>query len=170
MAGSDHSKQNSADLGQMSTEALKELLDAKVAAGDEDDLLYDLLEVIDQRDAENPNGELADVDKAWADFQKYYNVPEGDGRSLFADSIDEESAVSAIEKPTSNPKKHHYSFRHLVVAAIAAAVIIALLVPTVFGLNLWKIMGQWTEDIFTFTKSFHAKQRRACDPRGTQSG
>lgn len=153
MAGSDSSKKNNAYLHQMSTEELKELLNAKIAAGDEDDLLFDLLEVIDQRDAEDPNGTLVNVDQAWDDFQKYYNLPEGDRKTLFEDDTDKELETPAEAKPAPHSQKHHYSFRHLIAVVAAAAIVISLLIPTVSGFNLWKIMGRWTQDFFTFTNT-----------------
>lgn len=153
MAGSDSSKKNNAYLHQMSTEELKELLNTKIAAGDEDDLLFDLLEVIDQRDAEDPNGTLVNVDQAWDDFQKYYNLPEGDGKTLFEDDADKELETPAEAKPAPHSQKHHYSFRHLIAVVAAAAIVISLLIPTVSGFNLWKIMGRWTQDFFTFTNT-----------------
>lgn len=153
MAESDSSKKNNAYLHQMSTEELKELLNTKIAAGDEDDLLFDLLEVIDQRDAEDSNGTLANVDQAWDDFQKYYNLPEGDGKTLFEDDVEDELKPLAKEKPAPQFSKHRHSFRHLIAVIAAAAILISLLIPAVFGFDLWKIMGQWTQDFFSFTNT-----------------
>ena len=39
--------------------------------------------MIEQREDEHPTGRIPDVDKAWAEFQEYYNIPEGVDASLY---------------------------------------------------------------------------------------
>ena len=43
-------------------------------------LILRLLQTIKRRKHPTP---IIDVDEAWAEFQTYYNIPEGEGRSLY---------------------------------------------------------------------------------------
>ena len=66
-------------LNRLSTEQLEELLrmDAEEARPGNEDVVFHILEVIEQRENEHPTGRVPDVDKAWAEFQEYYDIPEG---------------------------------------------------------------------------------------------
>lgn len=151
-------------LDEMSTEALKELLDAKIANNVEDEELYYLLEVVDRREFEDPAERRADIDRAWADFQKYYHTPEGEGRSLFAD-IDTVPDAPVMEELTSKSKEHHYSFHRILIAAAVAACSMALLISSAFGFNPFKVMGQWTRDIFSFTDTQEVSSHNENNPK-----
>ena len=82
-------------LEQLSTERLEELLtlDSDPSSDQEDEEYIDaILEVILKREKEHPTGRLTNVDKAWEDFQKYCNTPEGEGLSLYGNEDEEERA------------------------------------------------------------------------------
>ena len=66
-------------LNRLSTEQLEELLrmDIEETEPGNEDVVFHILEVIEQRENEHPMCRIPDVDKAWAEFQEYYNVPEG---------------------------------------------------------------------------------------------
>ena len=72
-------------LNRLSTEQLEELLhmDMEMAEPGNEDVVFHILEVIEQRENEHPTDASPDVDKAWAEFQEYYNVPEGADDSLY---------------------------------------------------------------------------------------
>ena len=72
-------------LNRLSTEQLEELLrmDMEMAEPGNEDVVFHILEVIEQREDEHPTGRIPDVDKAWAEFHEYYNVPEGADDSLY---------------------------------------------------------------------------------------
>ena len=72
-------------LNRLSTEQLEELLrvDMEESKPGNEDVVFHILEVIEQRENEHPTGRIPDVDKAWAEFQEYYNVPEGADASLY---------------------------------------------------------------------------------------
>lgn len=72
-------------LNRLSTEQLEELLrmDMEMAEPGNEDVVFHILEVIEQREDEHPTGRIPDVDKAWAEFQEYYNIPEGVDASLY---------------------------------------------------------------------------------------
>ena len=64
-------------LNRLNTEQLEELLrmDMEMAEPGNEDVVFHILEVIEQREDEHPTGRIPDVDKAWAEFQEYYNIP-----------------------------------------------------------------------------------------------
>ena len=72
-------------LNRLNTEQLEELLrmDMEMAEPGNEDVVFHILEVIEQREDEHPTGRIPDVDKAWAEFQEYYNIPEGVDASLY---------------------------------------------------------------------------------------
>ena len=63
-------------LNRLNTEQLEELLrmDMEMAEPGNEDVVFHILEVIEQREDEHPTGRIPDVDKAWAEFQEYYNI------------------------------------------------------------------------------------------------
>lgn len=76
--GQDHSRFDS-----MSTAELNEYLRKDSYCGDSnlDDVLY-VMEVLERREIEDDKCNLPDVQKAWAEFQKYYNTEDNDGKPL----------------------------------------------------------------------------------------
>ena len=65
-------------LNRLNTEQLEELLrmDMEMAEPGNEDVVFHILEVIEQREDRRPHGPYPDVDKV-AEFQEYYNIPEG---------------------------------------------------------------------------------------------
>ena len=89
-------------LDQFTTAQLEALLrnESERTDGDRTDVVFHILEVIEKREQENPTGRLPDEDKAWAEFQQYYNIPEGDGQELYGASDEpEEAAQHRRSKP-----------------------------------------------------------------------
>ena len=85
--GQDHSK-----FDNMSTAELNEYLrqDSYCEDSNLDDILY-VMEVLERREKEDGNYSPPDVQKAWAEFQKYYNTEDNDGKPLrdFDDEFDD---------------------------------------------------------------------------------
>lgn len=85
-----------AHLDHLSTEQLQELLRADIESLEEGDtdVIFHILGVIEKREKACLTEVLPDKDKAWAEFQKYYNIPEGVGLSLYScelEAISEDS-------------------------------------------------------------------------------
>ena len=80
-------------LEQLSTEQLEDILRADLASEDQenDEAVFHILEVLEKREKENPTGRLPDTDQAWKEFQQYYNIPEGEGQSLYPVRSDPET-------------------------------------------------------------------------------
>ena len=72
-------------LDQLSTQQLEEILRADIESPDcgDDGIIFYILEMIEKREREHPTGRLTDIEKAWANFKKYYHTAEGEGLSLY---------------------------------------------------------------------------------------
>lgn len=157
MAGpNENPNRKYAYLEQLSTERLEELLtlDSDPSSDQEDEELIDaIMEVILRRESEHPTGRLTDVDKAWEDFQKHYNTPEGEGLSLYPDEdASAEHSDIHVQDPTpiTPSVKHNRLKRLLLSAAIVACLIVFGLPPAMGYTSFFEMIGQWTESVFHF--------------------
>ncbi|MFQ9472896.1 MAG: hypothetical protein ACLR0P_06990 [Oscillospiraceae bacterium] len=111
-------------LNRLNTEQLEELLrmDMEMAEPGNEDVVFHILEVIEQREDEHPTGRIPDVDKAWAEFQEYYNIPEGVDASLYPCET-EPDASSENPAEFSHPRRPrlHRWLKQGLVAVIAAS-------------------------------------------------
>jgi hypothetical protein len=111
-------------LNRLNTEQLEELLrmDMEMAEPGNEDVVFHILEVIEQREDEHPTGRIPDVDKAWAEFQEYYNIPEGVDASLYPCET-EPDASSENPAEFSHPRRPrlHRWLKQGLVAVIAVA-------------------------------------------------
>ena len=141
--------ESDAYLDQLSMEQLEDLLRADLNAPDEenDEAVFHILEVMKQREKENPTGRLPDKNKAWQEFQKYYNIPEGEGQSLYPVRSDPESQSA----PTSTKKNRRFRPRKvLVVAAVLVLMFGSMLTAQAAGVDVFGAIGRWTEEKFHF--------------------
>lgn len=109
-----------------------------------------IVEVMLEKEKENPSGRLVDVDQAWADFQSYYNVPEREGQRLYPE------LAFQVPTPVQKPQRHRSGLllRRCAIIAATVAVFMCLLVGAqATGLNVFGSLAQWTDDIFHFTTS-----------------
>lgn len=146
-----------AHLDHLSTEALEALLRADIESttDDDDEAMFYILEILERREKEHPTGRLSDVDQAWAEFQKHYNTPEGDGQELYPceDTVDEdqEGTPAASDPSYQKPVRIKRIFKHLV--AVAAILMAFLAVAQASGFDVLGALGRWTEENFHFTTS-----------------
>lgn len=153
-------KMKRADLDQLSTEALKELVRADLASDDteEDDMLRALERIARQEGA----GSGADVDAAWETFRRVYCTEEGAGQSLY-DSAECGGAVSAGAARESGRKPRRTVRFVLKRAGLVAAVLVLLLAAMVTvqaaGVNIFGAMAEWTDDVFRFESSGTGKDQ-----------
>lgn len=155
-----HGTNKYAHLDRLSTEALEEFLRADMESPDDDndEAIFHILEVIEQREKDNPTGRLVDVDEAWAEFQQYYNIPEGEGLSLYP-ATDETDGASGQARASSAPDCHKRAYRFPVwrrigVIAAAVAVFFALLIGAqAAGVDVFGALGRWTDETFRFVSS-----------------
>ena len=102
---------------------------------------------MEKREKENPSGRLPDVDQAWQEFQKYYNIPEGEGESLYPIRNTQEKRSASV------PTKTRRVFRPrkiLVVAAVLILMFGGMLTAQAAGVDVFGAIGRWTEETFHF--------------------
>ena len=136
-------------LDQLSMEQLEELLRADFASSDPENeqAVFHILEVMEKREKENPTGRLPDTDQAWQEFQKYYNIPEGEGQSLYPIRNNQEKRSASV------PTKTRRVFRPrkiLVVAAVLILMFGSMLTAQAAGVDVFGAIGRWTEENFQF--------------------
>ena len=134
---------------QLSTEQLEDILRADIASPNQmnDEAVFHILEVLEKREKENPSGRLPDVDQAWQEFQKYYNIPEGEGESLYPIRNNQEKRSASV------PTKTRRVFRPrkiLVVAAVLILMFGGMLTAQAAGVDVFGAIGRWTEETFHF--------------------
>lgn len=134
---------------QLSTEQLEDILRADIASPNQmnDEAVFHILEVLEKREKENPSGRLPDVDQSWQEFQKYYNIPEGEGESLYPIRNNQEKRSASV------PTKTRRVFRPrkiLVVAAVLILMFGGMLTAQAAGVDVFGAIGRWTEETFHF--------------------
>ena len=136
-------------LDQLSTAALQDILRADIESpesGDDEAIFY-ILEVMKRRTQGPPLNACPDLEKSWSDFQSIYNVPEGDGKSLYpGDPLD---AVSTTRKVKSKGTRRVLR-KLLMVATFLVLLTVTLTMPAFGNMSIIEMIGQWTEEQFTF--------------------
>lgn len=142
-------------LEELRTEQLLDLIPADLEPEEDgdDELTFRILEVIEQREKENPTGLLPDVDQAWEKFQKYFLTPDGTDRPLYPVR---DSDWEAVEEPVEEPVKRHRKLgrplrRLLPLVAVLAVAFSSMVVAQAFGVDVFGALARWTEDTFHFT-------------------
>lgn len=136
-------------LEHLSVERLEELLDLAVNADEEENSEYidAILEVIVKKEKESPSGRFIDINKAWNDFQTYYNTEDGRGQTLYFSEDQEQLA-------TATPRNRKILRRIWKTALVAAVTVICLIISVVaaqaVGFDVLGALAHWTDGIFTF--------------------
>ena len=144
-------------LNRLSTEQLEELLrmDVEESKPGNEDVVFHILEVIEQRENEHPTGRIPDVDKAWAEFQEYYNVPEGADTSLYpCETVSDDSSENTAEHCSCRMPRMRRWLKQRLVAVIAIAVVFGgIVVAQAAGVDVFGTIGRWTNNVFHFDLS-----------------
>lgn len=139
-------------LSQMKTGDLEELLRADMASPENSDpeLLLHIMEVIEEREKDTIN-DKAVTERAWREFQKLYNTPEGIGRTLYPSEKTRADIANATSTHIATRRRIHHSFRRAVLIAAVVAAILVFMVPTALGYESFsQMIGQWTKEVFQF--------------------
>lgn len=148
----DHSK-----FDNMSTAELNEYLrqDSYREDSNTDDILY-IMEVLERREKEENKSNAPDVQKAWGEFQKYYNTEDNDGKPLhdFDDEFDDMFGSEPTAEITSIKKARKGLNRTIKSIISVAAVLCVILAGSVtakaLGYDIWDAIIVWTKDTFGF--------------------
>lgn len=148
-------------LDQLSTQQLEQLLRTYMDAPEwDEEAIFHITEVIQAREREQaPAGGIPDADQAWAEFQEYYHIPEGEGLSLYPMGDGEDGgekeppcpAAPAAHGPETRPPRGRR--RRWVRYVVLAAMFVTLLAVTIAyasGFDLFGAIGRWTAEIFRF--------------------
>jgi len=134
-------------LDQLSTEQLIDLLRTEPEDGD-DGLTDRILEVIEEREKTEPSGLFPDidVDRAWEDFQKYFNTPDGTDRPLYPTKDPEEGT------PETAPARGRGRLlrRLLPLAAVIAVTFFGMVAAQALGMDVFGMLARWTSETFNF--------------------
>ncbi len=139
-------------LDQLSTRRLEALLlaDAEDTSDrDTSEAVSHILEVLQKRE-DSLITDTADADKAWAEFQACYNIPEGKGQALYP--CEEDRAVHR-EKVASTEKPRKRSIPWKLAGTIAAtiALVFALMIGAqASGMDVFGALAQWTSETLHF--------------------
>lgn len=161
-------KKEAAFFAQFSTQELEEMLRLGISHPDSsyDKVLLQIMEVLHAREEERIEKEI--VDKAWEEFQTYYNTPEMRGVELYGDKeeLDRllEEDLRAQEQEREARKEKVVSIRaggvlrRLSKIAVIALVTLgvafsSITVAQAAGIDFYGIMGTWTNNVFKFRVS-----------------
>lgn len=174
-------REENAYFQQFTTEQLETILRLSLAHSRQETeaVLLQVMEVLKER--EKNKGTLPDVDKAWEEFQTYYNTPEMRGVELYGDK---EELDRLLEEDLRAQKQKREARKEKVVSIRAGGVlrrlskiaVIALVtlgvafssitVAQAAGIDFYGIMGTWTNNVFKFRVSENtptSEQERASE-------
>lgn len=136
-------------LDSYSTQELEEILRSEIlSAGDDDALIFRILEVMEAREASPDDQNKRQA--AWERFQTHYCTLEGEGRSLHGLKDAETSAKE------TRPIRHRRIRRTSLVAAVLAALIIGMITVEAAEGDIFGAIARWTEEHFYFTSPSEA--------------
>ena len=142
-----------AKLDQYSTEELEELLRGEIASPDQGDdaLVFHILEVMQAR--ETSSDDQRKTQAAWEQFQRYYNIPEGEKQSLYPVTEAQDIPLSPkdnVAMPPSAPVRRR-GYRYVAfAAAVIAALMVCMVTAQAVGLDIFGAIARWTEETFQF--------------------
>ena len=146
-------------LNRLSTKQLEELLrmdiDIDELKLEDEAILFHILEVMEQRENENPASCIPDVDGAWKEFQEFYDVPEEIDTSLYpykADCDDNyNSAVNLCLEFSTHKRSLPRWLKQGLVAVIAVSIVFGgMVVAQAAGIDVFGTIGRWTNEVFNF--------------------
>lgn len=146
-----------ASLDRLSTEQLEELLRADLSSPDQnnEELIFYILEVMEQREREQPTGRLPDAHEAWAEFKEYYDIPEGEGQSLYPSPT---NAQPPEQPAVVRPAVRRRPRKVVLIAAVLATLLAGMITAQASGCDILSAIGRWTEETFHFSTGNTASQ------------
>lgn len=114
------------------------------------------MEVLERREIEDDKCNLPDVQKAWAEFQKYYNTESKDGKPLH--DFDDEFNSRFVSEPAAEVasiKRANRGINRGIKSIISVAAVICIILVGSFtakalGYDIWDAIIVWTKDTFGF--------------------
>lgn len=158
-------REENAYFQQFTTEQLETILRLSLAHSRQETeaVLLQVMEVLKER--EKNKGTLPDVDKAWEEFQTYYNTPEMRGVELYGDKeeldrlLEEDLRAQEQEREARKervaPIRSGGRWRRIpktVRVAVATLLVTfsSITVVQAAGVDFYGLMGYWTNNVFHF--------------------
>ncbi len=138
-------------LENISTEKLKSMIISDFLSGDtedeaNDEFMTQVLEVISQREENNPLAPQFDVESEWQKFQSKFFSEEESASQEKSKKIE----MDAADKAKSSLSKW-IVFRPLKIATITVIVILlSIMMASAIELGLFNMVAEWTQDFFQF--------------------
>lgn len=151
LASNARSNRDFSYFDKLSTEELREIIrqDSLLDENEDSDIdaiLY-ITEVLANREKEENERNVKDVEAAWKSFKENYYPYISDPEPLYSFDSPEDKVVKA------KPRRLSRTMKTLSVAAVLAVVIISgSVTASAFGYNLWGAVAEWTRDTFGFTQ------------------
>lgn len=147
----------SLDIGQLENLLKTDFSDSMSESASEE-LVDAIVEVMLEKEKENPSGRLVDVDKAWKDFQTYCHMPKYGSQHLSHDFAPSQLSPS----PNAPPNCPRHFRRHLVLIAATIGIFITLLIGTqAAGVDVFGNLARWTDEVFYFISPAQAEALRS---------
>lgn len=149
---------------KLSTEHLKEILRQDALMDSDEgynmDAIVYIMEVIADREKENIPEKYADVDAAWASFNKNYRpLPDGQPLYDFDDTPEDAVSETPIQHHHRAPRRNRTLYRSTLVAAILiAALFVGSVTAQALGFDLWSAFADWTRETFGFVSRESAQR------------
>lgn len=107
-----------------------------------------ILEVIEKQEKEKPAGLSSDSDQAWADFQKYYNIPGSEDCPINPMG---DSGQTSVGQKANRQHGHGRLLKRLIpVAAVVAVTFSSRVAAQAFGFDIFGALARWTAETFHF--------------------
>lgn len=137
-------------LNRLSTEQLMELLRADFVSSEcgQEDVVFHILEVLEKR--EDSGSAPFDIDRAWTEFQQYYDIPEGEGESLYPCRADTEKYEGNQSRNRTLVAKRKFKLINYKVTTAAAILLIGMLAAQAVGIDVFSAISRWTDNLFHF--------------------
>lgn len=132
-------------LDQLNTEQLKELLRADFASTGQqnEEIIFQILSILEKREQEDPTGRCPDVEQAWAEFQTYYAIEEGENQTLYPDGC----ILEPPKKDSVAVIRLKQCLKSAAVAAVWAVVIFCgMLAGEACGHEPFATLGLWSQE------------------------
>lgn len=157
-------------LNRLNTETLKQILQDDFESEDSDtpendEFITCVMEVIAQREEETAKYPEFDVDAGWRDFQQNYQPKEEAAVPVCGETSPDgliennEQERQADLKPQRPRRAIQRVLRIAVIAAIVASLCMAA--ANALEVNIFKMVAQWTQDIFQFRSETSISQNAA---------
>lgn len=145
---------------QMPTQDLEEYLAqdlelGETATSDMELVLY-IMEVIAKRDEEEQTNKYTDQEVAWARFHdNYLGFADYEHPLHYDEGMELLENITLAQEDFSSqkllPKRKRWKYFPKTAVAIIASFLALSLTAQAFGFNVWQAIGQWTEDVFSFS-------------------